>query len=144
MLSRPETITSTTVDAATTTATTTRTVRRVERARLAAALKANRLTASQRALLAFEFITGAAVLRLDRALAIELSGTNATYLSAVAGMTPAERESLKDGELSLPQYIAGRRHTPDTDIDRVVKALGPGRMMEALDRITQPTAEAAE
>ena len=69
--------------------------------KLARALKAGKLSASYRALLAHDLATGAVAIRLSRKQAIALTHANATYVSAIAGMSESERAALRRGQLSL-------------------------------------------
>jgi len=74
--------------------------------KLARALKAGKLSACYRALLAHDLATGAIAIRLSRKQAIVLTHANATYVSAIAGMSESERAALRGGQLSLLARVA--------------------------------------
>jgi hypothetical protein len=112
--------------------------------KLARALKAGKLSASYRALLAHDLATGAVAIRLSRKQAIALTHANATYVSAIAGMSESERAALRRGQLSLLARVNRRRRPSDAQVFGIVRKLGASRVMNALDQITQPTAVAAE
>ena len=81
--------------------------------KLARALKAGKLSASYRALLAHDLATGAVAIRLSRKQGIVLTHANATYVSAIAGMSESERAALRRGQLSLLTRTPPSERHPD-------------------------------
>jgi hypothetical protein len=104
------------------------------------ALGLHRLSASQRALLAFELTTGAVTLcGLTRKQAARIAGANTDYVSRVAHISDSEREQLRGGGLRLSKtHPRQPRELSDAEIDHLVRTVGPDRVMAAIDRLTAP------
>jgi hypothetical protein len=101
-----------------------------------------RLSTSQRVLAADDLASGGKTASgLSCAQVAHLAGVSVSYLSTVAHCTPAERQQLRSGALTISALHNSKRKTkPDSDneIDRIVERIGPERLLAALDRYTAP------
>ncbi|MGY3125004.1 hypothetical protein ACVWXQ_008941 [Bradyrhizobium sp. S3.14.4] len=103
------------------------------------------LSAEKRALLAFDLQHGARLYNLTRAQAAAVAKVAPSYIGTVATASDEERQRLAYGWTSLSAiHNRHRRPATDADIERIVKKIGPDRVMRALDRITAPELAAAE
>jgi hypothetical protein len=104
------------------------------------------LNPTHRALLAFELECGALWLHhLSRRQAQRLTGANQRDVTSLRRASAEQREQVKKGLLALAELTPRAPVVPtDADVDRVVRQLGAERVMQSLDRLTQPTLVAAE
>jgi hypothetical protein len=70
-------------------------------------------------------------------------GPNLAYASKAARLTPLERAEVERRQLKL-FHVKHQRTPTDAAVDRAVKRLGLDRVLQSLDRLTRPVAEAAE
>jgi hypothetical protein len=95
------------------------------------------MSPARRALLAVDIAAGKVVVDdLTRAQARALTGASVGYVHTAAELTPAQREQVECGLLSLSAIHNGS--PTDAAIDRFVAKAGANRVMAALDRYTQP------
>ena len=106
-----------------------------------------RISAAQRALLAYELENGSALLhRLTRKQACAVARASVGYVATLSRASAAERERVRHGWLPLttlhnrPTRTTLHNRPSDADLDRVIAHLGLDRIMSALDRATAPTA----
>ena len=100
---------------------------------------------AKRALLAADIEAGRVIVERPTARqARQLTQASTSYQYAARRLSPMERTAARVGRLNLAAKARERRPFPDTKIDKLVKDIGPERFMTALDRLTRPTAIAAE
>jgi hypothetical protein len=98
-----------------------------------------------RALLAAELMAGEVVLHgLTQTQASALVRVNRGYVSCANKASPEQREDIKHKRLSIRSLYRKRRDLTDDRLEKLILAAGPGRVMQILDRLTAPTAIAAE
>jgi len=102
-----------------------------------------RISPSHKALLALDLMSGTvSVSRFTGAQARVLAGASYGYVATAAKLTPEQRRLVECG-LSLSAFH--NRHQPtDAALDDYIIKVGADRVMEALDRYTQPQLFAAE
>jgi hypothetical protein len=98
------------------------------------------------ALLALELEQGTAILHhLTPRQAQKVTRANQRDVAALRRATAEESAQVKLGLLSLAELRNRTARAPtDATVDRTITKLGADRVLQALDRITQPTLVAAE
>jgi len=106
------------------------------------AKRRRRISATHRAMLAYQLAHGEVVLsRLTNAQACAIAGANREYVATIAAASDLDRGRVRQGFLPLADLHKRRKQTrSDTAIDRLVERIGPARVMQALDRLTAPRA----
>jgi hypothetical protein len=98
------------------------------------------LSKDWRAVLAHETATGAAQLYFPtRKQAAALFGVSLRYVTAVAGLTPEQRELVKRRRLTLSSVV-NRKPPIDGIIDKLIIKHGADAFLRGIDRVTQPPA----
>jgi hypothetical protein len=108
------------------------------------AQRASRGSATERAMLAYE-VTGGIVDRVTKQQAVNLVGAGRRYVGLLRGMTPLEVAAVHAGRVKLSELVNPRRKpTSDTELDHLIKDIGPGRVVVALIRSGAAVMAAAE
>jgi hypothetical protein len=81
--------------------------------------------------------------------ACKAAGSSAGYLTTMNRLSPGEREQVAQGKLSLARLHNGggngngngnsRHRFSDAQLDRLITAIGIGRVWSSLERLTAPT-----
>jgi hypothetical protein len=108
------------------------------------------MSSTERALLGFYVAVGA--VGLPQKQAARIVGTPPAYISAIVHATEDERNSLRNGALTVSELHNRKRKqtkppVDDNDeVDRLIAQIGCDKILAALDRYTAPqfTFEAAE
>jgi hypothetical protein len=99
-------------------------------------LSRKRISPIHLALLAADLVKGEVeISNLTPTQASGLTGASVGYVHTASKLTPEEREDVKRGRASLSQFH--NREPSDARLDRIVRKY-PQRIMQALDRYTQP------
>jgi len=118
-------------------------IRDVVGRKLARRLKAG-LNPTHRALLALDLECGALWLHhLSRAQARALTKAAGGYVATLRRATPEQREAVKRGELALSTLHNNKAPT-DQAIERWIAKVGKERVWAVFNRLTMPSAVAAE
>jgi hypothetical protein len=103
-----------------------------------------RLSPSHRALLALDIEAGKVrVVNHTRKQARSLTGASVGYTNTAAKLPPDQRVKVECGQVSLAAFHNKRQPSDAALIDYIIK-VGADRVMEVLDRYTQPSLFAAE
>ena len=99
------------------------------------------MPAANRAIVAFAAMSGEVTIdRLSRAQTSRLLKVATGYIATVSRVGDAERERLKHNPYLLTAWH-NRRPLTDADVDRLLDRIGLERALDAIDRLTAPTAQ---
>ena len=94
---------------------------------------------TKRALLAADIEAGRVIIeKLTARQARILARANSPYANAARKLSPTERVACRIGRLNLAEKARERRPISDAKLDKLIRKIGAGRMMAALDRYTSP------
>jgi hypothetical protein len=93
---------------------------------------------TKRALLAADIDGRVIIEKLTARQARVLARANIPYANAARKLSPTERAACRIGRLNLAEKARERRPISDAKLDKLIRKIGAGRMMAALDRYTSP------
>jgi hypothetical protein len=100
---------------------------------------------ARRALLAADIEAGRVIVERPTARqARQLTQASSFYQYAARRLSPLERTAARIGRLNLATKARERQPVSDGKVDKLIKEIGADRFMTTLDRLTRPTAIAAE